>query len=216
MIHAKEPTAVLTAIVIAIAALGTCAYVVIVRIQAVGDAIAAQQEGVTVQTADWTTYESAAYGFTVRYPAAWQLDDSGLAADVPWVAIGNPLTGTKTYVVRISIMNNTSSLSSGEYVHAMLAADRAADAASGADKNRAPATTPQFERTELGYVGLTETYELYGVFEFDHRAEQVYVAHEGEVLRFDFPIPQENPNISLPVANSQTAHQIVDTLTFSG
>jgi hypothetical protein len=34
-------------------------------------------------------------------------------------------------------------------------------------------------------------------------------------LHFDFPMAEENPNLSLPVANNNIAHEIVDTLSFS-
>ena len=63
---------------------------------------------------------------------------SDLPRDTPFVALGNPLSGKKTYALHIFIENNTSSLSSGEYVHALLAADKAQDAASGANAGRAP------------------------------------------------------------------------------
>jgi hypothetical protein len=218
-----EPKAVLTAIVITVAALGTFAFVAFARLQSLQAELGAGTLS-SEEVAGWNIYRNDTYGFQVSYPPGWTLDDGGLLDDVPYVAFGNPMTGPKTYTLQIFIENNTSSLSSGEYVHALLDADKAQDAASGASAGRAPAVTPQFEKTEIVSAGGAiadggnapyEAYELYGVFEFDHTAEKIYVAHGALTLRFDFPVAEENPNISLPVANNAVAHQIVDTLVFT-
>lgn len=78
----------------------------------------------------------------------------------------------------------------------------------------APQIAPRFEKTYVLTVGGYTAYELYDVFEFDHDAEWVYVAHGAEALHFDFPTAVEDPNLSLPVANNGVAHEIMNTLVF--
>ena len=217
MYHKSEPRAVLTAVVITLVSLGTFAFVAVARLQVVQNEIAASAVP-SADIAGWSIYRNDTYGFQVAYPPLWTLYEGGLMNDVPYVAFGNPLSGLKTYTLYVFVENNTSSFSSGEYVHALLGADHTEDAASGANAGRAPTVTPRFEKAEVLSVGsssLHEAYELYGVFEFDHTAEQIYVAHAAETLRFDFPVARENPNLSLPVANNAIAHQIINTLVFT-
>lgn len=214
MIRPEEPKAVMTAILIAIASLGCLVFVAFTRIAAVQSELAASVTA-PVDVSDWNTYHNDTYGFSVEYPPEWTVNTNGLAAATPFLTLGNPLSGIKTYALQIFIENNADSLSSGEYVHALLAADRAADAASGADNGLAPRETPQFTKAYVLTADGYSAYELYDVFEFDRNAERVYVAHGNETLRFDFPVAEENPNLSLPVANNGTAHEIMDTLIFT-
>lgn len=185
---------------------------------AVGQLLSIQSGSFTnylsVDTLGWQTYQNFDYGFSVKYPPDWQLSIDGLTNQTPFVAIGNPIEGTSTYTLQIFIENNSSSLSSGAYVHQFLAADKAQDIASGVAQGQAPQVTPQYQESYLLNVGSYEAYELSSVFEFDHDADQIYVAHGNVALHFDFPSGQEDPNISLPVANNTIAHEIVDTLSF--
>jgi hypothetical protein len=144
----------------------------------------------------------------------WTISTAGLTSQTPFVAFGNPLDGTKTYAVDVYIENNPNSLSSGEYAHAVIAAAKAQDSANSAS-GAAPQTAPQFSKSYVLTAGAYPAYELYDVFEFDHDAERIYVAHGDEALRFDFPMAQENSNLSLPVANNGVAHQILNTLVFT-
>lgn len=175
-----------------------------------------------INTSGWLDYHNNQYNFDFEYPPDWQLSTSGLANTTSFIAIGNPLNGTSTYTVEVFIENNSSSLSSGDFAHQMLAADRAQDAAN-AKSDPAPRLTPQYTGTEILSVGQPaipgapapyEAYELKGVYEFDHNADQIYVADGNIVLRFDFPVAEENPNISLPVANNAVVQEIVGTLRF--
>lgn len=216
MIRNQEPTAVLTAIVIAIVSVGCLLFVVFARVQEEAIQTPAS-EIAAAEMSGWETYTNTDYGFQLDYPPGWSLDTSGLQNVTPFIAFGNPLSGTKTYSLEVFIQNDPSGLSSGEYVHLLLANDRAQDAANSAS-GPAPTVTPQYSKTEILSVGEStdyEAYELYGVFEFDHNAEQIYVTHGTTALRFDFPIAQENPNISLPVANNAVAHEIINTLVFT-
>ena len=225
--HKNEPRAVLTAVVIMLVSLGTLVFVAFTHLHPLQSEISASSFSIA-DFADWSVYRDDTYGFQVSYPPGWTLDASGLGNVDPFIAIGNPLSGKKTYELTITIQNNTSSLSSGEYVHALLDADKANDVASGASAGHAPSVTPQYEKTKVLSVGGAAlhasdagvaqsylAYELYGVYEFDHLGEQIYVAHGAETLRFDFPVAQENPNISLPVANNSIAHEIVDSLVYT-
>lgn len=217
MYHKGEPRAVLTAIVITIVALGTFAFVVFTKLQSVVTETGTN-DLVAADVAGWDVYQNDTYGFRLEYPPEWAMDTSDLMGGTPFVVFGNPLSGKSTYTLQVFVENNNSSLSSGEYVHALLNADLAHDGASGAGAGHAPATTPQYEKAEVLSVGASpayEAYELYGVFEFDHIAERIYVAHGDEVLRFDFPVARETHTISLPVANNAVAHYIVNTLTFT-
>jgi hypothetical protein len=170
---------------------------------------------IAAETFDWQDYHNATFDFDVHYPPGWDISTAGLGNATPFVAFGNPLDGTKSYAVEILIENNPNSLSSGEYVHELLAADRAQDAASGANEGLATPVTPHYKDTSVLQVGESsyEAYELSDVYEADHNAEQIYVADGNTILLFDFPVAQENPNISLPVANNAIAHEIVNTLT---
>jgi hypothetical protein len=214
MIREKEPMSALVAIMIAIASLVTFMFVVVMnRLQLLQTQISASNVS-PVDVSGWMTYHNSEYGFELSYPSEWELSTDGLQNDAPFVAFGNPLDGAKTYAMQVFIEKNPNALSSGAYEHALLAADQAQDAAN-AKNGAAPRVTPQFEKVYTFQVGGYPAYELYKVFEFDHFAERIYVAHGTEVLRFDFPSPQENPNLSLPVANNGIAHEILGTLVFT-
>jgi hypothetical protein len=208
--HRKEIWAVLIVVV------AVTAILVYVAARAIGQVTALEQEngGVNaIDTSAWQTYHNAEFGFSVQYPPNWQIFTSGLSANTPFVAIGNPLNGTTTYTMEIFIEQNPQSLSSAEYVHQVLIADRAQDAAN-ATSEPAPTVTPQFKTSYLTTVNGNDAYELFDVFEFDHNAEQIYVASGVTVLHFDFPVADANPNIASPSNNNAIAHMIIGTLVF--
>jgi len=212
MTHRKEWWAVL---IVVAAATGILVYV---AARAVGQVAMLQQESANstraVDTSSWETYRNAQFGFSVEYPPNWQVFTGGLAAaGSPFVALGNPLSGTSTYTMYIYIEQNPQSLSSAAYVHQVLDADRAQDAAN-AKTGPAPTVTPQFRSNYLTTVNGLSAYELFDVFEFDHNAERVYVANGTTALRFDFPVADANPNLSSPANNNAVAHMILGTLEF--
>jgi hypothetical protein len=161
--------------------------------------------------AGWMNYQNSDYGFSLSYPANWQLSTSSLQSDVPAILLGNPTEGTTTYTLRFSIAQNSSGFSSAEYVADMLAQTKAEDETNGTNT---PQLSVQFISSTAFSVDDNDGYELNNVFEFDHNAERIYVAHDDEVFIFDFPVADANPNISSPAANNAVAHQIVKTLTF--
>jgi hypothetical protein len=221
MIRRDEPVSVLTAIIIALASVGCFVFVVVVqRLQSLQNEIAASNS-TPVDVSGWQTYRSDQYGFEFEYPPGWDLSTDGLSAATPSIALGNPLSGIKTYAMQIFIENNPSSLSSGEYAHTVIDAAHAADTAAAAASadGQAPQTAPRFDKAYVLTVGGYSAYELYNVFEFDHNAERIYIADPNAgsnvTLHFDFPVAQENPNLSLPVANNAIAHEIINTLSFT-
>ena len=167
-----------------------------------------------VDTSGWTAYTSSNFGFSVKYPAEWQFSDAGIHSATPSIEIGNPLTGQTTYGLRIWMVVTDSQVSSAEYVKALLTHDRAQDA-KNAQSGPAPQVTPRFTDEYAVTVNTYPGYELFNVFEFDHNAEQIYVAHGSQVLVFDFPIAEENPNLSSPADNNAIARAIVNTLQFT-
>jgi cytoskeletal protein RodZ len=214
MTREQEPISALVAILIAVAALIIFVFIVVSnRLQALQDEITASNAA-PVDVSGWQTYENSQYGFEIEYPPQWQVSTDGLTSQTPFVSFGNPLGGPKTYDLDVFIEGNPNSLSSGSYAHAVLDAARAQDTAN-ASSGPAPTTAPQFTKSYVLTIGGYTAYEFYNVFEFDHNAEQIYVAHGEEALRFDFPVAQENANLSLPVANNAIAHQILNTLVFT-
>lgn len=206
--YRKELWAVLIVVV------AVTAILVFVAARAIGQVSMLQQNNTAaIDTSDWQTYHNAEFGFSLQYPPNWQLFTSGLSANTPFIALGNPLNGTTTYTMEIFIEQNPQSLSSAEYVHQVLSADRAQDAAN-ATNEPAPTVTPQFKTSYLTTINGTDAYELFDVFEFDHNAEQIYVASGMTMLHFDFPVSDANPNIAAPANNNAIAHMIVDTLVF--
>lgn len=209
--HRKELWAVLIVVV------AVTAMLVYFAARAIGQVAALQQENsaasVAIDTSAWQTYHNAGFGFSIQYPPNWQISTNGLAAPTPFIVLGNPLSGTTTYAMEISIEQDAQSLSSGEYAHQLLAVDRAQDAAN-AKSGPAPTVTPQFKSNYLTTVNGTQAYELFDVFEFDHNAERVYVASGATVLHFDFPVADANPNIASPANNNAIAHMIMNTLVW--
>jgi hypothetical protein len=210
MIRAKESTAVLVTIVVAICALAGLMFVMMGRLSVIQNEIGKSNSS-AVDVSGWETYRNNQYGFELEYPSQWVLDTNGLSGETPFVVFGNPLAGTKTYSMSVFIEKNPGSFSSGGYVHAQLNAYGAVDA----PQSGGPTLAPHFQKTYAFMVGGYPAYELYGVFDFDRNSEWVYVAHAGFVLRFDFPVAEENPNLSLPVANNEIARGIMNTLVFT-
>jgi hypothetical protein len=210
----KEPIAVFLAILVAVGALVLFSFVIVrERLISLQNELGATSSA-PVHTTGWQTYQNPQYHFSLMYPPGWQLSTDGLRNNTPFVALGNPLTGTKTYVLQIFIEQNANDLDSGDYAHAVLASTNAQSAQNAAGGS-GPQATLQFQKSFLLNVGTYPAYEFSGVFEFDHDAEQIYVAQGSIALHFDFPMAEENPNLSLPVANNNIAHEIVDTLSFS-
>lgn len=167
--------------------------------------------GKPVVPAGWVNYQNSEYGFSLWYPPDWRIFTGQLQNDVPAVLFGNPIEGTSTYTLRVSVARNDAGFSSAGYVADMLARVKATDEANGPN---APHVSAQFAAVTPFPVDENQGYELSNVFEFDHQGEQIYVAHGNEVLVFDFPVAGANPNISSPVENNAVAHEIVKTLTF--
>ena len=161
--------------------------------------------------AGWVNYRNSEYGFSLWYPPDWKVFTGQLQNDVTAVLFGNPIEGTSTYTLRVSIARNDAGFSSAGYVADMLARVKATDEANGPN---APHVSAQFAAMTPFSVDENQGYELSNVFEFDHQGEQIYVAHGNEVLVFDFPVAGANPNISSPTENNAVAHEIVNTLTF--
>lgn len=216
MMHRKELWAILIVVV------AGASILLYAAAHAIGQVLAFQsegQDGITainalsdVNTSSWQSYTNTALGFSISYPSNWQLSTTGLLEKNPYIALGNPLYGTSTYVMDIFIDRNPNGLTSGEYVHQLLAADKAQDAAN-AKNGPAPTVTPQFQKSYLLKLGGAEAYELFDVFEFDHNAEQIYLADGSSTLLFDFPTADPNPNLASPVNNNGIVHLILDTLT---
>lgn len=208
--HGKELWAVLIVVIAAAAVL------LFAAARAIGQVVALQGSGNANAPADtfgWQTYKDASSGFSIQYPPNWQIYTAGLSATTPFIALGNPLNGTTTYVMDVFMEQDPQSLSSGEYVHQLLAADRAQDAAN-AKTGPAPTVSPQFKSGYLTTLNGNDAYELSGVFEFDHDAERVYAANGTTALRFDFPVSDANPNIASPANNNAIAHMIMNTLVW--
>lgn len=207
--HRKELTAVLIVVI------GVAIFLVYTAAGAIGQILtfnsSVPSTATVVDMSGWQTYKNSTYGFSVNYPQDWQVSTDGLTASVPFVAIGDPLQGTSTYVIGIFIESNPAGLSSGAYAHQVVNDARTTDA-TNAKNGPAPQTAPQFTKSFVTTAGNNEGYELFRVFEFDHNAERIYVAHGTSTLRFDFPVAEENPNLSLPVKNNAIAHQIIGTL----
>lgn len=213
-IREKEPFSALLAIIIAIAAIGCFVFVVVIqRLQTIQNEVTANQVA-PVDVSGWTTYQNTQYGFELEYPPDWTLSTDGLTGQTPFIAIGNPLEGTKTYVLQVFIESNPNVLASGDYAHTILNSDRAQDL-QNASSGVAPQVTPKFDKAYVLTVGGYPAYELYNVFESDHNAERIYVAHGDEALQFDFPSAEENQNLFLPAANNNVAHAIINTLVFT-
>jgi hypothetical protein len=213
MMHRKELLAALLIIV------GVTAFLVYTAAHAIGQILAfndssAVSTATAVDMSGWQTYNNSQYGFSVNYPQSWQLASGDPSGAGPVAQLGNPLEGTSTFALNISIANNSSSLSSGEYVHQFLSDMKAQDS-QNASSGPAPQLAPQFTKSFLTSEGGQEAYELFGVFEYDHSAERIYIAHGTSMLIFDFPVTENNPNIASPLRNNVIAHEIVNTLTFT-
>ena len=214
MTRGSEPIAVLVAVVVAAGAMICLGFVIVNnQLQSLRNEIAANTIA-PVDVSGWQTYENDQYGFELEYPPGWTLYTDGLNNDTPFIAFGNPLEGVKTYALDVFLESNPNALSSGAYAHAVIDATKAVDTANSASGS-APRTAPKFGKSYVLTVGGYPAYELFDVFEFDHNAERIYVAHGNEALHFDFPMAQENGNLSLPVANNGIAHEIMNTLVFT-
>jgi hypothetical protein len=165
-----------------------------------------------VDTSNWKTYTSAAFGFSFKYPPNWQSSGDQLSVADPHIFFGNPLNGTTTYALKVFIYNNPQDLAPADFVPAMIASDTAADASNSAG-GPAPQLTPHFSSEYATTVAGYPAYELYGVFEYDQSAEEIYVQQNKQMLVFDFPVADDNPNLANPALNNALVHVILGTLT---
>ena len=173
-----------------------------------------QLSGAPVPPKGWIKYENQEYGFSFFYPPDWQFSTSTLAANPPAVILGNPLEGTTTYEIRVSIEKNPDGLSSAAYVEKMLSTITSQDQA-GSVVGAVSQVSAQYAAATGFAVGNNQEYELDNVFEFDHHAEQIYAARGHETILFDFPVADQNPNIASSTENNAIAHEIVGTLIFT-
>ena len=174
----------------------------------------AQLSGAPTIPQGWITYTNREYGFSFSYPPDWQFSTSTLAANPPAVILGNPLEGTTTYEIRVSIEKNPDALSSAAYVEKMLSDIKSQDQA-GSVVGAASQVSAQYTAATGFAVNNDQEYELNNVFEFDHNAEQIYAAHGGRTFLFDFPVAGQGSNIASSTQNNAIAHEIVGTLVFT-
>jgi hypothetical protein len=171
----------------------------------------------TVDMSDWKTYTNNQYGLSLKYPADWDLSDNGIANSITSTS-SSPFfelypNGNRSYLVVVSILDNPSILSSGDFVADFIAKAKIAD--QQAEANHEPDdNAPRFDKEYATTVASYPAWELYNVFEYDQGGEQIYVAHNGETLEFDFPVPDVNGNIVSPAENNAVAHRIINTLVF--
>jgi len=172
-----------------------------------------------VLTAGWKTYTNQQYGFSLKYPSDWDLRTDGLkntlgsTSSMPFIALGHPLSGMADYTLFIYIFSNPKSLSSKDYVQAMIARAKQADDLAQQNGD-APDSAPRFDKEYAVTVNSYPGYELYNVFEYDRGGEQIYVANNQEVVKFDFAVAEANQNLSSPVENNAIAHRILSTFSF--
>lgn len=166
----------------------------------------------SIDMSGWNTFTSKVFGFSLAYPPTWKKSADALTLTRPHIAFGNPLTGTTTYTLFVSVYSNPDHLSSEEYVRAMLASSTAADKASGAASGTAPRLTPRFVSQFPRTVNGIPAYELSDIFEYFYQGDRIYIAHGSYVIAFDFPVARENPNIADPIANHATAEAIINSI----
>jgi hypothetical protein len=160
----------------------------------------------------WKTYTSTVFGFSFKYPPNWRSSGDPLTVVNPHIFFGNPLNGTTTYTLKVFVYDNPLGLAPADFVRAMIASDTAADASNSAG-GPAPQLAPQFDQAYTTTVAQYPAYELYNVFEYYENAEQIYVQQGKQMLVFDFPVADENPNIANAALNNAMAHAILGTLT---
>lgn len=215
MIHKKEGWAVLIGIVAATAVLVYFAARTIGQVLAFGNeqtlAAADANPLAGVDTSGWQTYRNDQFGFSLKYPPGWQMYSGGQGGPAVFIGLGNPLSDTAAYGIKIFVQQNPQALSSGEYVHQMLSADKAEDEKWAIHAGQAQAS-PVFEKSFLLTIGSYPAYELYGVDEFFYSTEQIYIAHGTSVLYFDFPVSDGNPSSASIANNNAIAHMIMGTL----
>ena len=159
----------------------------------------------------WLVYADSEFGFSFAYPSTWQKSNGILSIASPRIVFGNPLNGTTTYDMSVSVQDNPQNLSAADFVAQMLTDLTAQDVANSA-QGPAPRLSPQFSKQYAVTMGGQPGYELYDVFEFDHQGERIYVQQNKKMIVFDFPTATANPNIADAAGNNATAHQITNTL----
>ena len=161
----------------------------------------------------WVKYQNKDYNFSFYYPSNWSIATTSKLGNISGIILGNPIEGTSTYTIYISIKHNDNLLNSDAYVMQMLSDIKNQDILN--EKNNFISQSSTQYANASGISLDNKKYELYNVFEFDHNAEQVFISNKNIVLIFDFPLDQSNPNISNPSLNNNIAHEILNTLSFS-
>jgi len=72
-----------------------------------------------------------------------------------------------------------------------------------------------YESAEETSVDGEKAYQLNGVYAFDRTDDVIYVAHSDYVYQITFPVAEDNPNLSDPVANNKIVNEMLETFTFT-
>jgi|GEM_PF-1568898 len=151
-------------------------------------------------------YKNERYEFQLKYPDKWEVsffekNEAGFA----WLAFTAP---TGNYIFKIFILDNPEELSSREWVSRLL------QDSSEKGARDVPGFPIIFQaQKELAIAGLP-AYELYGVFAYDQSNEEIYLARGSLLYKFEFPVAEENPNLSEPVENNKIVHEMLNTFRF--
>jgi len=147
------------------------------------------------ETADWQIYRNEKYGFEIKYPNDWQLED---------------LSNESISYCNITINGPESNTSYSGLYSLCLAIDENTDKLSVQDID----VVQRYTKKEQFLFNGLEAVEFNGVFAFDRSEDIIYIISKEYIFAFSFPSAEENSNFSEPVKNNTIARKILSTFKF--
>lgn len=163
---------------------------------------------------DWKTYTSNMGKFTFKYPANWLMyEGEGINGRMS-VRVWNLVSGLEIYELSVVKIENSGKLTAEEFAHDQ--AKIGLNISAYSVNNNPNVTGMVFDKEYEVQVGNVKGYELYGVLNNkDQKSEYIYLAYGDSMYIISFQTGEENENLSNPVENNATAHQILSTFKFT-
>ena len=149
-------------------------------------------------TADWKTYKNDEYGFEVKYPKSWWVEER-----TNIITFLGPSSGPSNFALDISVESNPNKLSSKDFVLQKL---KEPEMGSGFDEFT-PAEVKLFNNGKELEIGGLAAFQLE-----ENNYTHIYLARNSNIMKFYFPDTEKNIT---ELEDPEAVNTVISTFKFT-